>query len=167
MTKRTINIKDVFTLGSFGPVQLGQTIEEVEQILGKATFKYNSIYGEDFEYNVKFLRYDSYEFWFIKYFDDSGEYKLSGFQVRDYHFENGYEGQFKKGIVLDLWIFKLGLTIKDTEKALEAEGMRYTKSDEYDFNVLNLENNSKIYFIKPHYSDSIICQGWTYHPKHY
>lgn len=164
MSKTTIHIKDIFSFGAFGPVQLGQTIDEVQNSLGKPTFVYDSIYGAEDEYNVKFLRYDSYEFWFIRYYDDSGTYKLSGIQVRDYHFINGYEGHFKKGVVLDTWIFKFGLSMHEIEQALVAEEMSFTKAEEYDFQVFIFENNAKIYFIKREYSVELVCEGWTYHP---
>lgn len=165
--KSRINLRDIFTKGNFGIVKLGQTIEEVTAILGKPTDIYNSIFGEDDKYNVKFLRYDGYEFWFIKYYDESSRYKLSAFQTRDYLYENGYEGAFKDGIVLDTWIFKFGLTIQNIEQALIFEGLQFVRSREYDFTVLELKNKSKIYFINSDYSDSLLCEGWTYHPKDY
>ena len=164
MSNSTINIKEVFTHGRLGPITLGQTIAEVEELLGKPTNLFNSIYGADDEYNIKFLRYEGYEFWFIQYYDESGEYKLSAFQVRDYLYENGYAGQFKQGITLDTWIFRHGMTLTDLEKALDSENMRYSKSEENDFTVLTFENNAKIYCIAPDDSKVLLCEGWTYHP---
>lgn len=165
MNTTVIHLETVFTQGTFGAVHVGMTIEEVTGILGNPSHTFDSILGPDDEYNVKFLRYGGYEFWFTRYYDQSGEYTLSAFQVRDYRYINGYEGEFKNGIELNTWIFQFGATMEDLELALQERGISYKKSTEHDFTVLTLANFSKIYFIQSDTSDQLLCEGWTYHPK--
>ena len=49
MNKKIIHIKNIFTQGKFGEVELGQTIDEVKAILGEPIGVYNNL-GDDETY---------------------------------------------------------------------------------------------------------------------
>lgn len=161
-----INLRDIFTKGKFGNVQIGQTIEEVEEILGKPVGEYNSNQDNPNDlYNIRFLTYDSYEFWFNKYFDESGKYKLSAFQNDSYQYENTFQGCFEKDVKIDTWIFRFGATLKEIEGKLASEKLSYTKYQKYETTFLAFENKSTILFENDENSNALICVGWAFHPK--
>ena len=167
MYKTVINLRDVFTKSKFGEVQLGQSIDEVTNILGEPVGIHDN-FGDDDEFNVRFLTYDSYEFWFIKYYDLSKEYKLSAFQNDSYNYPNTWKGTFTKNINIDFWILEYGITLKQFEKILKEEGLNYIKYKEHETIYFEFENKAKILFEYIEHLDSNACTGWMFHPeKHF
>ena len=164
MSKTIINLRDIFTKSMFGEIRLGQTIDEVIAFLGKPVGEYDSDNPND-DYNVHFLTYDSYEFWFINYFDSSKVYKLSAFQNDSYNYKNTFEGAFKADISIDFWLFRYGITLKEAEVILKSEQLQYTKYKKVETTFLEFENKSKILFEDDKNSNSLICVGWMFHPE--
>ncbi len=165
MSKTIINLRDIFTKGKFGEVQLGNTINEVIEILGEPVGISNNEADPNDKYNVKFLTYDSYEFWFIKYFDSSKTYKLSAFQNDSYSYKNTFEGYFEKEVIIDTWIFKHGITLKEMEKALQIEQLQYERYKKVETIYLEFENKSKMLFEYSEHLNLLICVGWMFHPE--
>ncbi|NOQ70413.1 MAG: hypothetical protein GQ574_00305 [Crocinitomix sp.] len=161
-----INLRDIFTKSKFGEVQLGQSIEEVKKILGEPAWdSFSDSNRAKDEFTVRFLTYDSYEFWFIKYYDSSKAYKLSAFQNDSYQYQNAWEGYFKKSVHLDFWIFEYGITMNEIENALDKEQLNYVKYKKYETTYLEFENKSKTLFEHVEHLNSIACVGWMFHPE--
>ena len=114
---------------------------------------------------MRFLTHDSYEFWFIKYFDSNNEYKLSAFQNDSYNYQNAWEGAFAKTIKLDFWVFEYVISLKLFEKALKEERLSYTKYKKYETTYLEFENKSKVLFENVEHLNSSSCVGWMFHPE--
>ncbi|MGV3611325.1 MAG: hypothetical protein ACO1N0_10275 [Fluviicola sp.] len=161
--KTRLNLKEVFTSGTFGPVHLGMTISEVTDLLGKSGAEED--FDVDEKYRIKVLYYDWYEFKFHSFYDESGEYKLAGMQNDSTKYlgaiEDGFDSQ---KVTLDPWFFKNEMTFEEVKRELDKEKLDYTIEQKHEVLFITFPNKSDIFFEKREHETEWLCWGWSLNP---
>ncbi len=164
MDKTRLNLRDIFTSGTFGPIELGMTIPQVITLLG--TPGSDDDFDVDEEYRIKILSYDNYEFKFHSFYDESGEYKLAGMQNDHTKYIGGIgDGFDPEKVTLDPWFFEMEMTFEEVKQKLDQEGLDYAVEQKHEVLFILFSNKSDIFFEKRELENDWICWGWSLNPE--
>lgn len=161
MSLTPLNLRDIFTSGTFGAICLGITIPELIEKIGKPGAERD--FDVDREYRIKILFYGSYEFKFHSFYDESGEYKLAGMQNDSIRYLGAIEDGFdQQKVLLNPWFFRIGMSFEYVKEELYREGLVYSVEKKHEVLFIIFPNKAAIFFEKE--KEKWICWGWSLNP---
>lgn len=164
MSKIQLNLRDLFTSGTLGPVHVGMTIPELIEVVGDPVTTHN--FDADEHYRIRILFYDGYEFEFHAFYDESGEYKLAGMQNDSINYQGAIKGAFnEKKVKLNTWFFRNEMTFEEVKTELDKENMTFVVAKKHEVLFITFPNQSDIFFEKREEENKWICRGWSLNPK--